>query len=108
MVLEACPDIRDYTRAGTEIRSWQDLVAASELVRTLLGISSGVWREAQTTMGVEIAAATIAAILQRAEHIKSPGGYLRALVNRKSAGQYSLRPVLQALNHARLGQSRLS
>jgi len=108
MVLDACPDIRDYTRAGTEIRSWHDLVAASDLVRTILGISPGGWREAQAAMGAETAAATIAAILQRAEHIKSPGGYLRALVERKRAGRYSLGPVLMALNRARLAQSRPS
>lgn len=108
VVLEACPDIRDYTRAGTEIRSWQDLVAASDLVRTILGISPAMWREAQATMGAETAAATVAAILQRAEHIKSPGGYLRALVERKRAGRYSLGPVLRALNSARVAQCRRS
>jgi replication initiation protein RepC len=106
MVLDACPDIRDYTRAGAEIRSWHDLVAASELVRTILGISPAVWLEAQATMGAETAAATVAAILQRAEHIKSPGGYLRTLVERKRAGRYSLGPVLMALNRARLAQCR--
>lgn len=108
MVLDACPDIRNYTRAGAEIRSWHDLVAASELVRTILGISPAGWREAQVTMGVETAAATVAAILQRAEYIKSPGGYLRALVERKRAGRYSLGPVLMALNRARLAQCRPS
>ena len=30
--------------ADAEIRSWHDLVAASDLVRTLLGISPSVWR----------------------------------------------------------------
>ena len=108
MVLDACPDIRDYTRAGAEIRSWHDLVAASDLIRTILGISPAVWREAQATMGAEPAAVTVAAILQRAEHIKSPGGYLRALVERKRAGRYSLGPVLMALNRARLAQCRPS
>lgn len=106
MVLDACPDIRDYTRTGADIRSWHDLVVASDLARTLLGISLGVWREAQATMGAETAAATVAAILQRAEHIKSPSGYLRALVKRKSEGRYSLRPVLLALHRARLEQHR--
>ena len=108
MVLDACPDIRDYTRAGAEIRSWHDLVAASDLVRTILGISPAVWRDAQVTMGAETAAATVAAILQRAEHIKSPGGYLRTLVERKRAGRYSLGPVLMALNRVRLAQGRPS
>jgi replication initiation protein RepC len=100
MVLDACPDIADYARNG--IRSWRDLSDVADLVRSMLGISSSAWREAQNVMGSEAAAATVAAILQRAEHIKSPGGYLRTLVERKRAGQYSLGPVLQALNRARL------
>ncbi|GAA0263743.1 hypothetical protein LNAOJCKE_5265 [Methylorubrum aminovorans] len=100
MVLDACPDIADYARNG--IRSWRDLSDVADLVRSMLGISTSAWREAQDVMGSQGAAATIAAILQRAEHIKSPGGYLRRLVERKRAGQYSLGPVLQALNRARL------
>ena len=100
MVLDACPDIADYARDG--IRSWRDLSDVADLVRSMLGISPSAWREAQDVMGPEAAAATMAAILQRAEHIKSPGGYLRTLVERKRAGQYSLGPVLQALNRARL------
>ena len=63
-------------------------------------------RVAQVTMGAETAAATVAATLQRAEHIKSPGGYPRTLVERKRAGRYSLGPVLMALNRARLTQCR--
>ena len=100
MVLEACPDVIDYARGG--VRSWGDLIDAASLVRSMLGISPSAWREAQEIMGAEAAAVTIAAILQRAEHIKSPGGYLRTLVERKRGGQYSLGPVLQALNRARI------
>ena len=100
MVLEACPDVIDYARGG--VRSWGDLIDAANLVRSMLGISPSAWREAQEIMGPEAAAVTIAAILQRAEHIKSPGGYLRTLVERKRGGQYSLGPVLQALSRARI------
>ena len=45
-------------------------------------------------MGDDAAAVTVAAILQRAESIRSPGGYLRTLVERKREGQFSLGPVL--------------
>ncbi|SFG79919.1 replication initiation protein RepC [Methylobacterium gossipiicola] len=55
-------------------------------------------------MGEDAAAVTIAAILERQEQITSPGGYLRTLTDRKRAGTYSLGPVLQALNRARLAQ----
>lgn len=99
MVLNACPNIVDYARNG--IRSWRDLAAVADLVRGMLGISPSAWRDAQDVMGPDAAAATMAAILQRAEHIKSPGGYLRTLVERKRAGRYSLGPVLLALTRAR-------
>ncbi len=52
----------------------------------LLGISASAWLTAKDTMGSETAAVTIAAILQRSENIRSPGGYLRSLVERKRAG----------------------
>ena len=99
MVLNACPDIVDYARNG--IRSWRDLADVADLVRGMMGISPSAWRDAQDVMGPDAAAATMAAILQRAEHIKSPGGYLRTLVERKRAGRYSLGPVLLALTRAR-------
>lgn len=70
----------------------------------MMGISSSAWRDAQDVMGPDAAAATMAAILQRAEHIKSPGGYLRTLVDRKRAGRYSLGPVLLALTRSRAAQ----
>ena len=51
---------------------------AAEIVRTMRGISPSVWQAARTAMGETAAAITIAAILERAEAIRSPGGYLRA------------------------------
>ncbi|SFG77986.1 plasmid replication protein RepC [Methylobacterium gossipiicola] len=104
MVLNACPDIVDYARNG--IRSWRDLADVADLVRGMMGISPSAWRDAQDVMGPDAAAATMAAILQRAEHIKSPGGYLRTLVERKRAGRYSLGPVLLALTRARVSSMR--
>jgi replication initiation protein RepC len=48
-------------------------------------------------MGNEKACIIAAAILQRAEMIRSPGAYLRNLTERARAGQFSLGPVLMAL-----------
>lgn len=103
MVLEACPDIIDYARHG--IRTWGDLTQTAELVRGLLGISPSAWLAACDAMGRETAAVTVAAILQRSAYIRSPGGYLRSLVERKRAGQFSLGPVLQALLRTGLAAS---
>ncbi|MGY2049701.1 plasmid replication protein RepC [Methylobacterium sp. JK268] len=104
-VLATCPDIRMYAR--NDIRTWADLIDTADQVRAAMGISPHAWREAKTEMGDEAAAITVAAILQRVDRIRSPGGYLRSLVERKKAGRFSLGPVLQALNQARLETGRV-
>jgi replication initiation protein RepC len=95
IVLEACPDIVDYARHG--ISSWRDFVATAGLVRSVLGISPSAWEEASAVLGDEDAAVVVAAILQRGEAIKSPGGYLRNLTDRARAGQFSIGPVVMSL-----------
>jgi replication initiation protein RepC len=96
MVLEACPDIVDYARAG-EISSWRDLATAAATVRSALGVSPDAWAQALDAMGEHDAAIVIAAILQRGEEIRSAGGYLRVLTAKARAGEFSLGPVLMAL-----------
>ncbi|RZS77378.1 replication initiation protein RepC [Phyllobacterium myrsinacearum] len=100
-VLEACPQIRDYAR--NDIEDWRDLMQTAGLVRSMLGISPDAWERARETMGDINASITIAAILERAGEIRSPGGYLRALTDRAEIGQYSVIPVIKALN----GEGRL-
>ncbi len=95
MILKACPDIGMYHRGG--ISSWNDLVSAAGLVRSMLGISPSAWQEAQQAMGEADAAVSIAAILQRAEEIRSAGGYLRGLTEKAAAGQFSTGPMIMAL-----------
>jgi len=99
MVVELCPDIVDYARG--DIRSSQDLVATASLVRPMLGISPSAWEEACTAMGEGHASVVIAAILQRGDAIKSPGGYLRILARRASSGEFSVWPMLMALRRRR-------
>ena len=99
LVVAACPDIRDYARG--EIRSFPDLCAAADLVRTLLGVTLDAWRESCRVMGREGAAIVIAAVLQRGTAIKNPGGYLRCLTRRAAAGRFSVWPMLMALDAAR-------
>ena len=103
MVLEACPDIKDYAKDG--IASWRDLIATAGLARAALGISSDAWREAQDTMGAGDAAVMIAAILQKGEAIGSPGGYLRALSAKARAKEFSIGPVLMALLRGKLAKA---
>lgn len=95
MVLSACPDIASYARGGA--RSWPDVVAAADLVRSILGVSPSAWREAVDAMGPQNAATAVAVILQKGEAVRSAGGYLRALVEKARVGSFSLGPPLMAL-----------
>jgi replication initiation protein RepC len=99
LVLDACPDIVDYTRGG--IADWRDFLSVAAVVRPMLGISPSAWEEAQAVMGEVQAATVVAAILQRGEAIHSAGGYLRELTERARAGGFSPGPMLMALIGAR-------
>lgn len=99
-LLAVAPDIVPYAQDG-EIRNWRDAIAAAGLVRTMLGISPSAYEAAQTAMGAHGAAATIALMLMRADTIKSPGGYLRALTMKANDGKFSLRPMVEAQRNRR-------
>ena len=62
-----------------------------------MGISPDAWTKAQQEMGPEVAAITLAAMLQRISEIKSPGGYLRALTRKATDGAFSPGPMVMAL-----------
>ncbi len=94
MVLKACPEIADYAVDG--IGNWRDLMITAAQVRGYLGVSPSAYEEACHVMGQEIAAIVIACILQRAQHINSAGGYLRALTDKARAGAFSVGPMLMA------------
>jgi replication initiation protein RepC len=90
-----CPQIGDYARGG--LTGWQDLVRAADLVRSMLGVSPDAWQKAKTAMGEQAAAIVIAVMLERAEEIRSPGGYLRDLTRKAEKSAFSIYPMLQAL-----------
>lgn len=93
--LTLCPDIADYARGG--VSRWQDVIAAAEVVRSMLGISPSAWAAARSAMGEIAAAIVMAAILQRSAAIRSPGGYLRNLTARAEQGRFLIAPMLKAL-----------
>lgn len=95
LVLKACPDIEPYSQHT--IRHWHELVALAAFVRGMMGISEDAWQQAQRAMGPEVAAVTVAGILQRVSDIKSPGGYLRALTRKAEDGAFSPGPMIMAL-----------
>lgn len=94
-LLSVCPTLETYAKDG--ISGWPDVLTTAGLVRSMLGISPDAWAKARAALGDVGAACVVAAILERAEAIRSPGGYLRALTGRAERGQFSLRPMLAAL-----------
>lgn len=109
MVLEACPDILDYfPQNASASPDWSGFLKAAELVRAMLGISPDAWRDAVETMGQADASIVVAAILQKGDEVRFPGGYLRALTEKKRAGEFSVGPVLMALIGTKLKALRES
>lgn len=95
LVLKACPDLLLY--APDKITHWHQLIAVAGHVRGMMGISVDAWQQAQREMGPEVAAITVAAILQRVSEISAPGGYLRALSRKAADGTFSPGPMVMAL-----------
>jgi replication initiation protein RepC len=98
-VKRICPQIGDYARNG--ITTWADLIATADLVRSMLGVSPDAWRKARAAMGEQAAAVVVAMMLERAESIRSPGGYLRDLTQKAEKSSFSIFPMLQALERTR-------
>ena len=96
LVMRACPEIAAYAPGG-QVQSWRDLMSAAVVVRSTLGVSASAYQDACEAMGAENAAVTMAAILERAGHINSAGGYLRDLTSRTRRGEFSLGPMIMAL-----------
>ena len=89
-----------YTRGGEGIATSRAVSEAAVVVRPILGISPSAWADACKVLGDDNAAITVAAILQRAEAMRSPGAYLRHLTQRARANPFSLGPVIMALMRA--------
>jgi replication initiation protein RepC len=99
LVLDACPDLQDWS--ATPIQSWHDFTTTAAALRPALGISPSAWDEAREALGEIEACICLAAMLQKSDAIKSPGGYLRALTDKGRAGGFSPGPMLMALLRAK-------
>jgi replication initiation protein RepC len=94
LVLKACPEIAAYCRHG--LTSWRDLMGAADLVRSMLGVSPSAYEEARDALGAVRTAVVVALILEKADGIRSAGGYLRSLVRKAEKGEFSVWPMLMA------------
>lgn len=90
------PSIADYGTSG-KISCQRELLDAADRARLALGISGQGYRRACRLIGQGDAAATIAYILDRAIHVKSPGAYLNDLTNKYVLGEYSAADTIGTL-----------
>lgn len=76
-------------------------MTAAIVVRTMLSVSTDAYDDACAVLGHENTATVIACILERADRISSPGGYLRDLTRRARSQSFSIGPMVGALSRAR-------
>jgi replication initiation protein RepC len=95
MVVAACPQLRSY--ATEPLDRWQRFYNLAETIRPMIGIPVTAWTDATSQMGPENASIVLAAMLERLEHIKSPGAYIRALTKRYVEGTFHCGPMVRAL-----------
>ncbi|WP_299305476.1 plasmid replication protein RepC [uncultured Litoreibacter sp.] len=92
-LMASCPHFAEMARGSQGfMRDWNDVHRAAAALRPIVGISEDAWNVANKILGPAVAAASIALILDKSTEgeIKSPGGYLRGLVERAQIGELHL------------------
>ena len=93
MLMMTCPYFAEMARSlNGYLRDWNDVHRAAGQIRPMTGISEDAWNVAQQKLGPAIAAAAIALIYDKYSNneIKSPGGYLRGMVEKAIVGELHL------------------
>lgn len=85
-VLPRCSEMLAYS--DQPVTSWVHFTRLAEVMRPMAGIGVEAWNEAKEVLGIAQASLTLATIIQRFHHIRSPGAYLRAMT-RKAGRQQS-------------------
>jgi replication initiation protein RepC len=96
-ILRIAPAFQSWTKGQQP--SWRDLLEASWMVRSDLGISQHAWAQACVTLGQTEAVTMLAAISARhdAGDVKSPGGLMRRMVELHERGELRLDRTLFGL-----------
>ena len=93
MLMASCPHFAEMARSTQGyLRDWNDVHRAAAKLRPIVGISEDAWNIANGVLGPAVAAASIALIIDKSTNgeIKSPGGYLRGMVEKAGAGELHL------------------
>ncbi len=94
MLMATCPYFAEMARdlGSGYIRNWNELHRAAGQIRGMAGISEDAWNVSQRALGPAVAAAAIALIFDKhtTGEVKSPGGYLRGMVEKAKVGELHL------------------
>lgn len=93
MLMLTCPHFAEMARnLEGYIRDWNDLHRAAGKIRGMAGISENAWNVTQQALGPAVAAAAVALTYDKYSNgeVKSPGGYLRGMVQKAQAGELHL------------------
>jgi len=93
MLMASCPHFAEMARdAHGFMRDWNDVHRAAGTLRPVVGISEDAWHVANKVLGPAAAAASIALIFDKSTNgeVKSPGGYLRGLIEKAQLGELHL------------------
>jgi len=93
MLMASCPHFAEMARGQSGfLKDWNDVHRAAATLRPIVGISEDAWNVANQILGPAVAAASIALILDKSTEgeVKSPGGYLRGIVEKAQAGDLHL------------------
>jgi replication initiation protein RepC len=93
MLMASCPHFAEMARGlHGYMKDWNDVHRAAAALRPMAGISESAWNVANQVLGPAVAAASIALIFDKHTDgiVKSPGGYLRGLVEKAQVGELHL------------------
>src|SRR5512132_3724608 len=94
-VLTVSPELKPYILTASP--NWADIIEAADGLRQQLGISRPAWIDACQAMGRYQAATAVAVIAAKRQTIRSPGGYLRGMIDRAQNGELHLSNSLWGL-----------
>ncbi|PZX14893.1 replication initiation protein RepC [Palleronia aestuarii] len=77
------------------LSNWQDFVEFAGNIRKLMSVDQSTWTSSTGMVGRDVAAICLLYILERLDEIRNPGGYLRTLVRKISAGRLQPSTLLQ-------------
>jgi replication initiation protein RepC len=93
IILKTCPEFTQIAlHLGTTLNDWNQMHRIAGKIRPMIGMTEQAWSHAQEKLGFREATAAMALIFEKFSKgdLKSPGGYLRGMVNKAEKGALHL------------------